>query len=149
MFVRAIANTFILLLSSRWRKLRMYYCAITSCTYSSWISHLDCSSKPKCTRHLIVLGFLVDLVRLVEGFRINDLEGVGEGDCQYFHPFAELKVKEIKNGRLAMFSMCRILCSSYCHWERPSEESFGLLTIFGSMLPIRARIMNGRECTIV
>ncbi|OMO68913.1 Chlorophyll A-B binding protein, plant [Corchorus capsularis] len=68
---------------------------------------------------LAVLSFQVVLIGLVEGFRINSLPGVGEDNSlypggQYFDPlgltddsvtFAELKVKEIKNGRLAMFSM--------------------------------------------
>ncbi|WMV50574.1 hypothetical protein MTR67_043959 [Solanum verrucosum] len=56
---------------------------------------------------LVVLGFRVMLMGLVEGFRINGLLGVGEGNdsylgSQYFDPlglgddpttFAELKVQ--------------------------------------------------------
>ncbi|KAL7197142.1 hypothetical protein ACSBR1_037043 [Camellia fascicularis] len=64
---------------------------------------------------LTFLGFQVVLMGLVEGFRINGLPRVKEGNNlypggQYFDAlvladdavtFAKLKVKEIKNGRLA------------------------------------------------
>ncbi|CBI23320.3 unnamed protein product, partial [Vitis vinifera] len=57
---------------------------------------------------LAVLGFQVVLMGLVEGYRINGLPG--------------LKVKEIKNGRLAMFSMFGFFVQAIVTGKGPLEN---------------------------
>ncbi|RVW46346.1 Chlorophyll a-b binding protein 13, chloroplastic [Vitis vinifera] len=114
----------------RWAMLGAFGC-ITPEVLEKWVK-VD-FKEPSI---LAVLGFQVVLMGLVEGYRINGLPGVGEGNDlypggPYFDPlgladdpvtFAELKVKEIKNGRLAMFSMFGFFVQAIVTGKGPLEN---------------------------
>ncbi|KAK6946773.1 Chlorophyll A-B binding protein [Dillenia turbinata] len=115
----------------RWAMLGALGC-ITPEALEKWV-RVD-FKEPVCI--LAVLAFQVVLMGLVEGYRINGLPGVGKGNDlypggQYFDPlgladdpvtFAELKVKEIKNGRLAMFSMFGFFVQAIVTGKGPLEN---------------------------
>ncbi|KAG1368197.1 putative Chlorophyll a-b binding protein 13, chloroplastic [Cocos nucifera] len=86
----------------------------------------NCLGDPNLVHAHSILGVLMSLV---EGYHINGLPGVGEGNDlypggTYFDPvtFAELKVKEIKNGRLAMFSILGFFVGAIVTGKDPLEN---------------------------